>query len=331
MVVLLQPVHGLSTILVVLPRPVPGRSSILVDAARILPSTPVQQVGPSFPPSPLPPPQQSSPSTPWFRVWESQSLTGCFSSTVPAPPTPVTDWVADSGATNHTTPHLGHIYSPRPPSFAQPSSIVVGNGSVLPIISVSDSVLPGPFYLNDGLLAPGLVQSLLYVRCFTTDNSCSIEFDLFSLSVKDPFTRRVLARYDSTGLLYTLPRPSLPHVLSHTPWLLPLPPPPGIIALVTPTLMSSPSYRVAQPSPVLRVEMIPCVMPANLVSTSGCPFLPPILESFDPLTSPVLSVSGYKYYLIILDDCTHYSWTFPLRQKFDTFPTLSHFLPFVST
>jgi hypothetical protein len=30
-------------------------------------------------------------------------------------------------------------------------------------------------------------------------------------------------------------------------------------------------------------------------------------------TSPIVSVSGYKYYLVILDDCSHYIWTFPLR------------------
>jgi hypothetical protein len=117
----------------------------------------------------------------------------------------VTNWVANSGATNHTTPHPGHIFSPRPPSLAQPSSIVVGNGSVLPATSVGDSVLPGPFYLNDVLLPHDLVQSLLSVRRFTTDNSYYMEFDSFGLSMKDLATRRVLARYDNTGPLYTLP------------------------------------------------------------------------------------------------------------------------------
>jgi hypothetical protein len=79
-------------------------------------------------------------------------------------------------------------------------------------------------------------------------------------------------------------------------------------------------------------------MPASLVGTSDCPFLALLLKPFSPLTSytvtfrpPVLSVSGYKYYLVILDDDTHYPWTFPLRQKSDTFPTLSHFFVFVST
>jgi hypothetical protein len=48
-------------------------------------------------------------------------------------------------------------------------------------------------------------------------------------------------------------------------------------------------------------------------------------------TSPTLSVSGNKYYLLILDDYSHYLWTFPLCLKSDTFLTLSHFFAWVST
>jgi hypothetical protein len=48
-------------------------------------------------------------------------------------------------------------------------------------------------------------------------------------------------------------------------------------------------------------------------------------------TSPVLNISGDKYYLVIIDDFSHYSWTFPLRAKYDTFPTLLHFFAWVST
>jgi hypothetical protein len=51
----------------------------------------------------------------------------------------------------------------------------------------------------------------------------------------------------------------------------------------------------------------------------------------DLWTSPIPSVSGYKYYLVILDDCSHYLWTFPLRLKSDTFPTIAHFFSFVAT
>jgi hypothetical protein len=42
-------------------------------------------------------------------------------------------------------------------------------------------------------------------------------------------------------------------------------------------------------------------------------------------------VSGYKYYLIIIDDFSHYAWTFPLRLKSDTFATITNFFSYVRT
>jgi hypothetical protein len=124
-------------------------------------------------------------------------------------PLPTTqDWVADSGASHHSTPSAGNISHPRTLTSSSPSSIIVGNGSTLPITSVGDSMLPGPFYLNNILLAPDLVQSLLSVRRFTTGNWCSMEFDPFGLFVKDLTTRNVIVRSNSTGPLYTMHLPS---------------------------------------------------------------------------------------------------------------------------
>jgi hypothetical protein len=122
----------------------------------------------------------------------------------------VNDWVADSGASHHTTHSVGNISNPHPLNSGSPSSIVVGNGSTLPITSVGDSVIPRPFYLNNILLAPDIVQNLLSVHRFTTDNWCSMEFDPFGLSMKDLTTRNVIARSNSTSPLYTL------HLLSST-------------------------------------------------------------------------------------------------------------------
>jgi hypothetical protein len=51
----------------------------------------------------------------------------------------------------------------------------------------------------------------------------------------------------------------------------------------------------------------------------------------DLWTSLVLSISGYKYYLVVVDDFSHYSWTFPLCAKSETFPALHHFFAWVST
>jgi hypothetical protein len=112
--------------------------------------------------------------------------------------------VADSSTTHHTTPSVGNISTLHPLASFHRSSIIVGNGSSLPITSVGESVPPGPFYFNNILLAPDMVQSLLSAHRFTTDNWCSMKFDLFDLSVKDLTTKNVIVRSNSTGPLYTM-------------------------------------------------------------------------------------------------------------------------------
>jgi hypothetical protein len=146
---------------------------------------------------------------PWVGTgWDQQSLAHSFNTmALHPPPTSVQDWVADSGVTHHITPSVGNISTPCPLNLSNPSSIIVGNGSSLSVTSVGDSVLFGPFYLNNILLALDMVQSLLSVSRFTTDDWCSMEFDQYGLSVKDLSTRNVIVRSNSTGPLYT---PRLP-------------------------------------------------------------------------------------------------------------------------
>jgi hypothetical protein len=98
-------------------------------------------------------------------------LVALFSHPMSSAPPPPTDWVVDSGASFHTAP----TSSLSPPILPTPlilSSIFVGNGSTLLVTSVGDSVFLGPFYLNDVLVAPHMIQPLLLVRPFTTDNCC---------------------------------------------------------------------------------------------------------------------------------------------------------------
>jgi hypothetical protein len=59
--------------------------------------------------------------------------------------------------THHTTQSADNISTLRPLASSNPSSIVIGNGSFLTITSVGDSVLPGPFYLNNILFTPDIV------------------------------------------------------------------------------------------------------------------------------------------------------------------------------
>jgi hypothetical protein len=80
------------------------------------------------------------------------------------------EWVTNSGASYHTTPDPGNIslFQPHNPSI--PSSIVVGNRSILPVTSVGDTVLPGPFYFNNVLVTHDIIKNLLSIHQFVTDN-----------------------------------------------------------------------------------------------------------------------------------------------------------------
>jgi hypothetical protein len=139
--------------------------------------------------------------------------------------------VANSGAMHHTTPSVGNISTLHPLNLSNPSSIIVGNGSALPITSVGDLVIPGPFYLNNILVAPDIVQSLLSIRCFTTNNWCSMEFDLLGLSVKDLPTKNVIVRSNSTDPLYTMRLPESITLSSSAMAALAATPPPSSLPL----------------------------------------------------------------------------------------------------
>jgi hypothetical protein len=154
--------------------------------------------GPAFASLPMPPPHQqqvTSPTwTPWTGAWEQQSLVNFFN-TMALTPLVVTDWVTESGASNHTTSDAGNLTFVHPPTSPDPSSIVVANGSALLVTSVGDSALSDPFYLNNVLVTPDIIQNLLSVCCFTSNNWCNSsgslfglypsKFDLFGISMKD--------------------------------------------------------------------------------------------------------------------------------------------------
>jgi transposase InsO family protein len=66
-------------------------------------------------------------------------------------------------------------------------------------------------------------------------------------------------------------------------------------------------------------------------SSTTVTFFPFQIIHADVWTSPVFNLSGYKYYLVLLDDYTHYVRTFPMRQKSDVLPILRDFHTYIGT
>jgi hypothetical protein len=173
-----------------------------------------------------------------------------------------------------------------------------------------------------------------------------MEFDPFGLSVKDLTTKNVIVRSNSTGLLYMMclsesltPSSSAVAALAAVP---------HAITAVAPTMWHRHLCHLGPDalSNLSRSSFIQCTSKkydfCHAYQLGKHTRLPSCSSShraehpFDLIhlnlwTSPVVSMSGSKYYLVILDDYTQYLWTFPLKLKSDTFITLSYFFAYVST
>jgi hypothetical protein len=93
--------------------------------------------------------------------WGQAALAQSFSTVGLTPPVG-TKWIADLDASYHTSPDMGILSSVLPPHPSCPSSIMVGDGSCLPVTSMGSA--HGSFRLSDVLVAPQMVHNLLSIR-----------------------------------------------------------------------------------------------------------------------------------------------------------------------
>jgi hypothetical protein len=173
-----------------------------------------------------------------------------------------------------------------------------------------------------------LIKNLISVRRLTRDNNVSIEFDPTGFSIKDLPTRAERLRCDSHGDLYPLRVPahqalpasssaavSLWHQrLSH--------PRHHVLSQVLANFNFSCNKSVTHSCSSCRLSKHVWLPFSNSTSYTYFPFE---LLHYDVWTSPIVSNAGHKYYLAVLDDYTHYLWTFPLRHKSEVLPTLCTF------
>jgi histone deacetylase 1/2 len=226
-------------------------------------------------------------------------------------------WVMHSGASSQMSSSDGILLSCHPSSN---SSITVGNGHTLPISCRGESILHTPvsnFPLRNVLVVPSLVNNLLSVRQFTKDNNCSIEFDALGFSVKDIQTRRVMLRCNSADDLYTIPTtPPTPHAsiaISTDLWHHRLGHPSSATIDILPHSVSISCNKVAHTlCHSCQLGKHVWLSFSNSSSFSTMPFE---LVHCDVWTSPIAGILGFQYYLVLLDDFTHFCWTFPLVRK----------------
>lgn len=250
----------------------------------------------------------------------------------------IADWFMDSGATSHISNTAGNLSSSNKNCINH--SIIVGNGSSIPVTSVGSSVLSTPtrpLSLKNVLVTPQIVKNLISVRKFTRDNWCSVDFDPFGFSVKDLLTKKTLVRCESSGDLYPLPASFNKQTPSTSTALLASSPFLWHKRLghtnksVSNSLVSSNSIQInknlfpssCEPCLVSKQTKLP-FQNSHTQTTS----LFQIVHS-DVWSSPEPSISGLRYYVLFLDHYSHYVWVYPLRKKSEVFAKYLHFSAYV--
>ncbi|KAJ9566586.1 LOW QUALITY PROTEIN: hypothetical protein OSB04_002552 [Centaurea solstitialis] len=239
----------------------------------------------------------------------------------------------DSGATRHMTFNQGTMHSLTP---CNSNFIQVGNGAMVPARYIGHCTLPYssyPLHLNNVLVSDTLIKNLISIRRFTIDNSVSVEFDPFGFTVKDLKTWSFLQRCDSDHhdlypVLPPTPRSALASVniaVSFDVWHRRL----GHRVLLSSNFLFHASSLLVPVEPLLYVMRLGkhCRLPFSLPTTKTSRVFE--LIHSDLWTSPVTSLSGFKYYVLFLDDFSHFLWVFPLRAKSEVFSVFKTFRAYV--
>ncbi|PKU60961.1 Retrovirus-related Pol polyprotein from transposon TNT 1-94 [Dendrobium catenatum] len=240
----------------------------------------------------------------------------------------IQDWVLNMGASTHLTPDTNNIQQPH--AYHGTDTVSVANGTSMPIHNSGQGLLPLPdtprkLRLCNLLHVPSLTHNLISVSKLTADNSISITFDANGFEMKDSEDHRLLLR----GCLHK----ELYHITTA---------PAGHFAALNTTVSTSnllhamlghPNNRIlatlAQNIPISHFshKKFSCNS-CNVAKSHKLSFNKRTSVSYSPFEllhtdvwgpAPTNSITGFRYYVIFIDDFTRFTWIYFMQSKQETF------------
>ncbi|PKU71260.1 Retrovirus-related Pol polyprotein from transposon TNT 1-94 [Dendrobium catenatum] len=270
-----------------------------------------------------------------FSYTPPQSSASSVALVVESEPAP---WYLDSGALAHLTPDALPLQQQQ--SYSGRDQVFVGNGHSLPIQNVGNGLLPTPtrkLLLNDLFHVPKLTHRLISISKLTNDNNCSIKFDKSGFCVKDLMTKQPLLHGQCRNGLY--PIPFQQSILAASTTLAPS----DRFALSWHRRLGHPNQKtvaaISKSFPSLCISSLKSLCNACALSKSHrLPFFSSENVSSFPLElihmdvwgpSPVASNDGFRYFLVLIDDYTKYTWVYLLKQKNEVSSFLVNFINYI--
>nr|GEV66514.1 ribonuclease H-like domain-containing protein [Tanacetum cinerariifolium] len=243
-------------------------------------------------------------------------------------------WNIDTGASFHLNNYVTSLSTIL--NSCMYSTVSVGDGHSIPVTNTCHSILSTPLKslrLNNVLITPHIVKNLISVCQFVYDNDCTIKFDSFGFSVKDFMTRRVFLRCDSTRDLYPITAPSLipsAFLVSQQTWHQRIGHPGSEVLrrLVSNNIISCNKEKphvLCHACKLGKHVRLPFVSFGTIISSCF-----EIVHS-DVWTSPIPSLSGFKYYVLFSNHYSQFVWVVPFIHKSDVLSKFVLFRNYVRT
>lgn len=216
----------------------------------------------------------------------------------------------------------------QPAVYTGNEQVLVGNGNSLPILHSGKGLLPTPNHklsLNPILLVQHLTHNLISISKLVEDNNCSITFNKTGFIVKDSMTNQPILHGPCRNGLY----PLLSHFSDASV--------PSATALVaSPTSSELWHQRLGHPNSSVLAVVLKQLSDFRMSSFSkictSCTLAKSHKQPFSisthvsnfplELISPIISSARFRYYLILIDDYSRYSWLYPLKQKSEVSSTI---------
>ncbi|KAI0522751.1 hypothetical protein KFK09_005136 [Dendrobium nobile] len=232
-----------------------------------------------------------------------------------------TEWFLDSGASSHLTNALENLTVSSP--YFGSEGVTIGDGSSLNIASSGAGLLPTPgrkLHLSQLFHTPKLKYNLLSISQLTRDNNISITFDTNGFVLKDLMTQEVILQGPCSNGLYPVKAATTQHnaysatVASSTPW---------HDRLGHPNKNILHSIALSNKSLHIDSQNKSCTS-CNLSKGHKLSFERSITRKKNLLElvhsdiwgpAPVISHSGFQYYVRFVDNFSRFTWIYPIKFK----------------
>lgn len=204
---------------------------------------------------------------------------------------------------------------------------MVGNGDFLPITHVGSASIPtqtGILPLLNVLVCPKIAKSLLSVSKLTDDYPCSITFDSTTVCVLDKETNKVLSQGSKAKGLYKLDDPQFMSFYSSRQQ--------SSSDVVWHKRLghSNDQIKAIQVNKTFKNMCESC----QFGKTCELPFSSSDFRSSRVLErihsdvwgpAPVVSVQGFRFYVVFIDNYSRFCWFYPMKSKSDVFSIFKAF------